>query len=49
MLLKIKYDLKVDEKIIIADEILVACLDAISISKQMPLDDMIENHKLVIL
>jgi hypothetical protein len=47
--MKIKYDLKVDEKIIIADEILVTCLDAISISKQMPLDDMIENHKLVIL
>ena len=43
-----KYDLKVDEKTIIADEILVTCLDAISISKQISLDDIIENHKLVI-
>jgi hypothetical protein len=44
-----KYDLKVDEKILVADEILVTCLDAISLSKQISLDDMIENHKLVIL
>ena len=47
--MKIKYDLKVDEKTIIADDIVVTCLDAISISKQIPLDDMIENHKLVII
>ena len=44
-----KYDLKVDEKILVADEILVTCLDAISLSKQISLDDMIENHKFVIL
>ena len=34
--MKTKYDLKVDEKTIIADEILVTCLDAISLSPDQP-------------